>query len=159
MQINRPTFFLFILVLIAFFLIGMRFGKKIERVDKKYACLKTPAPTPLPLKFNTFSSPCGLKFLYPVLTKKPDEKSASSEQKLTYDKQTISVNCNKEQIDKLLKNKNLSEIKTIKNQKMSIYETADGFLILTNYYKNRKSILISLPKNLLNLFEETVSFF
>lgn len=166
---SRSIIFLLILLSVALFLIGFRLGKKIERIDKTYAPLLTPTATPKPtatprpLRFNTFlSTDCGLKFLYPDSFK--EEETSTDEARLANNSDEITVDCRKSKVEEFSKNKKKYQTDdeiTIKNQKTQLYKTSgkkDAILFLITNPLNAKKILITLPKNLLNLLAETLEF-
>jgi len=165
----RSIVFLLILVSVVLFLAGFRLGKKIERIDKTYTPLLTPTATPkptatpLPLRFTTFlSTDCGLKFLYPDYFE--EKETATSEARLVYNNDEITVDCRKSKIEeftKNIKNHQKEDEITIKNRKVQVYQLTDqkgGVLFLILNPQRTKKILITLPKNLLNLVAETVEF-
>lgn len=164
----RHFIFLLVLLSLVLFLSGFRLGKKIERLDKTYipplSPTTTPKPTPTqrPLQFNTFlSADCGLKFLYPSFFS--EEESATNEGRLTFQDEQISLTCQKEKIEEFNKNKKSlaqEEEATIANQKIIIYQAPQKNHLLFSLFnaKNGKMILFTIPKNLFNLFAETLEF-
>lgn len=68
---NRPYFFLFTLLLILFFILGVRYGQQVEKNNKIVDyLLKLPTPTlpisPTPPVYTEYKSKkWGLKFIYP----------------------------------------------------------------------------------------------
>lgn len=80
MKSNRsswPYILLFVLILMLIFFSGVKYGKKIEEVNKVVRIMMSITPTPspvppttqptdVPIAFETFSSDlCGVSFLYP----------------------------------------------------------------------------------------------
>jgi hypothetical protein len=165
---SRSIIFLLILFSLVLFLVGFRLGKKIERIDKTYAPLLTPTVTPkltiapLPLRFNTFlSADCGLKFLYPDYFE--EKETSTDEARLVFNKDEITVDCRKAKIEEFNKNKKSYEQEeemTILNQKISVYKASlkGQLLFMLSNPQTTQKILITLPKNLLNLLAETVEF-
>jgi hypothetical protein len=165
----RSIIFLLILFSLFLFLAGFRLGKKIERIDKTYVPLLTPTTTPkptttpLPLKFNTFSSTdCGIKFLYPDYFK--EKETATDEASLVNNDEKITLDCRKLKFEEFNKNKKTYQLDdeiTIRNQGVQIYKAGDqknNVLFLITNPQDGKKILITLPENLLNLFAKTVEF-
>lgn len=166
---TRSIFFLLVLFSIVLFLAGFRLGKRIERMDKAYVppitptAIPKPTITPRPLRFNTFlSTDCGIKFLYPDSFK--EEETSTDEASLINNNDEITVDCRKSKIEEFTKNIKSYQKEdqiTIQKQKVQIYQAdkqKNEVLFLITNPQNAKKILITLPKNLLNLFSETVEF-
>lgn len=158
----RHLIFLLLLFSLVLFLAGFRLGKKIEQINKTSVFSSSPTPSPKPLQFNTFlSTDCRIKFLYPAFFIK--EKSATNEGKLTFKEEKIYFSCQKEKIEEFNKNKKdlakHQEI-TFADQKIIIYQDLQKthFLFTLLNPKTEKFILFNIPKNLLNLFFETLKF-
>lgn len=72
---KKSYFFLTFLVLILFFILGVRYGQKVEKANKVFDCRAlitpttkpSPSPTPTPIPFNEYKSKrWGIKFKYPA---------------------------------------------------------------------------------------------
>lgn len=72
---KKPVIFLIFLFLILFFILGVRYGQKVEKANKTidYIISLTPkitptqTPTPTPIKIEEYKSKrWGLKFKYPT---------------------------------------------------------------------------------------------
>jgi len=70
---TTPYFFLGFLLLVLFFIVGVRYGQQVERTNKLMSYLvsmapsATRAPSTVPLAFKTYKhSPCGVQFLLPT---------------------------------------------------------------------------------------------
>jgi hypothetical protein len=69
---TKPYLFLFFLIIILIFILGVRYGQNIEKNNKvvNYLLSITPTPippTPTPVKYTDYKSKkWGLKFIYPV---------------------------------------------------------------------------------------------
>ncbi len=82
---NLPYFFLFFLFIILVFILGVRYGQKVERTNKTISYLlkisptATPKPTLPPLAFHTYNHVgCAVSFLVPNLIEKTKESSTSA---------------------------------------------------------------------------------
>lgn len=111
MRKNLPYILLVLLMFIAFFFVGMRYGQKVERVNKTITYILTntpPTPTALPkieltetpvapLTFKTYDhAGCGVSFVYPSLFTKLNE--SSDEASFGEDGETVSLTCEKRTI-------------------------------------------------------------
>jgi len=93
-----PLFLIAFLLIVLFFILGVRYGQKVEKVNKTmnyYLSLPPSQPpiTQIPLKFETYAlKGCAIKFLYPVNLKIEAEATYSalfSENK----KEVMNINC------------------------------------------------------------------
>lgn len=84
---SRSYFFLFILALILFFILGVRYGKKVEKTNKviDYVLSITPRITPTalisptPLKYATSESKFWkIKYTYPSFLKVKEDPTKSA---------------------------------------------------------------------------------
>ncbi len=159
-----PYILLVSLLSIVFFIIGTRYGQKVERTNKEIDYLLTPSPTALPtqplLQFTTYKNKgCGIQFLVPNLLTVEEETSVSS--RLTgYDKTLININCAKNaSIGSVLEDKKTAseeiklENKTITAQ---VFDNLLAFEIKNS--KNYKKILVIISKSLYPLFENSLQF-
>jgi hypothetical protein len=68
---NKPMLFIFFLILVLFFILGVRYGQKVEKNNKvvDYILKVTPTktiPSPTPIKYVDYKSKkWGVKFTYP----------------------------------------------------------------------------------------------
>lgn len=86
MNLKRGPFVLLILlIIILIFILGVRYGQKVEKTNKVINYLISlpptqPPPTQKPVEFNKYSnSVCSIEFLYPSYLKKENESSSSAE--------------------------------------------------------------------------------
>ncbi|MBI5127172.1 hypothetical protein HZA76_01825 [Candidatus Roizmanbacteria bacterium] len=69
---NKPLLFIFFLIFILTFILGVRYGQRVEKnnkaVDYLLSITPTPRPpTPTPIKYKDYKSKkWGLKFTYPA---------------------------------------------------------------------------------------------
>lgn len=162
----RPLVFILLLFAVLTFLVGFRFGKQIERMDKSYVppvkITPTPptSPTPPPIKLATYANPdCGLTFLYPADFE--EETISSSEARLKDGGQNIFISCDKKTISKFATEvaKLKPTMKTVNNKKIALYEKEKGakqWSIFNNL--TAKTIIFGVSDNLVNLVLKTVEF-
>ncbi len=154
---------LFALTVLLFFILGVRYGQKVEKTNKEinYILSLTPNKTPIPTKSLEFAlyqnKVCGIQFLYPTTL---DVKNTSSSAVFSQNNQTqIELDCDK--TNKLLdifdNPKTATSEITIKNKKTPIKTLNNSFTYLfkIDNVKNGRSIFVSLTKSLFPLFEST----
>lgn len=86
MNVKRgPIVFLLALVIILVFILGLRYGQRVEKTNKTIDYLlslppsKAPQPTQVPLEFKEYvHKGCGVKFLYPTAATIEKESSMSA---------------------------------------------------------------------------------
>jgi len=160
--------FLFVLFTIVVFFIGLRIGKRIEKIDKTYEqsqktaqknALRTdPFLTYIPF----YSSFCGMRFLHPAALKEQDDQ-ATDEAALVYDNKMITLRCTNQHIRTFNRMRNsltLTEEKTIASAAAQLYTSSlkDTYLIYIVHPTTEKEIIVTISKNLLPLFEQTLEF-
>lgn len=160
--------FLCILFIIVVFFIGLRIGKRIERIDKTYEqsqktaqknALRTdPFFTYIPF----YSNFCAVRFLHPAALKEQDEQ-ATDEAALVYENKIITIRCTNQHIRTFNRMKNsltLTEEKTIASTEAQLYTSSlkDTYLIHMVHPTTEKEIIVTISKNLLPLFEQTLEF-
>jgi len=147
-----PLFLIVFLLVILFFILGVRYGQKVEKVNKTmnyYLSLppSQPPATSTPLKFENYSlKGCGIKFLYPTNLKIEAEATYSalfSENK----KEAININC--EAKNKLAKI--LGDNKTA---------TTEGNMTTFKVFNsiNGKYVYFSLTNSLYSLINSSLKF-
>lgn len=163
---SRPIMILFILTSILLFVIGIRLGKKIQQVDLETQInslkQKNIKPTIAPFTVKKFiSAPCGVQFLYPGVFKEYEQ--STDEARLTYQNQVISLHCNSSKIigfNDLKASMKSRGTRKIDEIEISLYESevSDNDYLYFTHPKNKKNILMRLPRSLWDLFETTVKF-
>ncbi len=139
-------------MVVLFFVLGVRYGQKVEKVNKTlnyYLSLPPTKPpqTPAPLKFQTYSSKgCGIKFLYPA-SMRVDMEATYSGVLVEEKNEKVNFNCEaKNKLADLLSNgqtaTNEAGITTFK-----IYNTING-----------KNIYFSLSDSLYPLINSSLKF-
>lgn len=167
-QNSRPIIILLILLAVALFLIGFRFGKTIERIDKTYVAPQRLAPTPLPspiahkpaFSTATYIHPdCGITFLYPAGLQQ--SYISSTEAKLSESGEFISLSCGKEAVLAFQKEHNATgEAETSKSagQTIRTYQTKGNITWLVNNQLKGKRVIFLTSKNLGYLIIKTLEF-
>jgi len=159
--------FLLILFVTLVFIIGVRYGQRVEKTNKiiNYLISLPPSPTlqptQIPLEFKTYTNKdCGISFLYPQNLKL---KSASEEAIFKEDNQTkIEVSCSKKnKIAAILEDeKSATGEVTFKAKKtpVKIVNKGQTYAIKFLNPKNTKIVFVSIAKSLYPLFEKSLEF-
>lgn len=136
-----PYLFLAFLGAVLLFILGVRYGQRVEKVNKTISYLvslppsPTVAPTLPPLGFETYShKDCGVSFLVPNLVEKTNESTTSALFSTQEKKLALAVSCEKKP---LIQTK---EEKSITLNTLRVYETTT---------KDASSYRIYNPKNAL----------
>jgi len=163
----KPYIFLSILFVILLFIIGVRYGQKVEQTNKTinyYLSLpptKPPVKT-IPISYVTYKSTgCGISFLYPndlIIKEKPDavyftDKNKADMLKIDCLPLNIQVNFNAPNTtaEATFKKKNIA----VKIYKKNNQET---YLFYLNDFIKNKQIICQVDKSLFPLFEKTLEF-
>ncbi len=160
--------FILILIIILVFIIGVRYGQRVEKTNKIVNYLislppkPTAQPTLKPLEFQTYVNKyCALQFLYPNSLKKDLDSSTSAI--LSRDGQEqIELYCIKNQsIIDILDDKDLvTEEITFKGKKIQAKSVSQdkGYVLRFIHPKNAKTIYVTILKSLYPLFEKSLEF-
>lgn len=156
-----PYILLGLLSLTLIFILGVRYGQKVEKTNKliEYVInFPTPQPTATPLDFNTFTHrECGIKFLYPLALEIQTDSSESAV--LVENKNpVIQINCI-EIPAKPAEEKNIAtEEVQLKNKKIiaEVINNQLSFNLINSL--NGKTLSITIAKNLYPLFERSFEF-
>jgi len=156
-----------ILAIILFFILGVRFGQRVEKTNKtlSYQSVLTPtrslSPT-VPLLFESYThASCGAQFLYPNTVQKISESSTSA-QFLENSVLAIKLDCTKPM--NLLQELNNSRAsteeiqiagKTIKDYHIRD-KTTDAYYFQLLNSRNGKTISFMVLKSLLPLFQKSL---
>lgn len=163
---TRALVLLGILLSIALFLVGFRYGKYVEHADKTFV---PPAPTSAPITLAPTKKPfsivpytgkiCDISFLYPNYMEEDFTSTQSS--RLFNNPEVISFTCDKTLIDGVRlvqKNASPSASITILNQKVPIYVKMSAYSVIVKNLKNGQSVLIETTKNLSKLVFPSLEF-
>lgn len=148
----KPYVFLFVLLVVLFFILGVRYGQQVEKTNKTINYLISipptkPPPTATPLKFDTYkNSDCGVSFMYP--------STATS----TAD---FDIDCQKDsRFLSILKDPNVAtEEMTLLNKKIKGKSQADRLIFSSLNLRNGKTVYFSITRTLFPLFDKTLEFF
>lgn len=156
-----PYILLGLLSLTLIFILGVRYGQKVEKTNKliEYVInFPTPQPTTIPLDFNTFTHrECGIKFLYP-LTLEIQTNSSESAVLVENKNHMIQISCIKIPAKPAERKNIATEEVQLKNKKI-IAETTNGQLSFNLINSlNGKTLSITIAKNLYPLFERSFEF-
>lgn len=164
-QNSRPIIILLILLAVALFLIGFRFGKTIEHIDKTYAPpirTTTPIPTISPQSptFKTFHHQvCATSFLYPSTM---TQETISSEESVLKDaKNNIAVSCNEKEVKmKLfqLKEVTASEKITAAAQTIAIFYVGNIYEWSAHNPINGRRVFFQVTADMKDLIMNTFRF-
>ncbi len=83
MQKRGPVLLLIVLIIILVFILGVRYGQRVEKTNKSVSVFLSipptkPQPTQEPVTFRTYSGKaCGAQFLYPSMLGLAKESSTS----------------------------------------------------------------------------------
>lgn len=138
---SGPYILLFILAVILVFIIGVRYGQRVEKANKVVSSFSTITPTRKPteppLEFKTFENKtCGITFLYPSALSVQKEGSVSAVLGKNK-KHTIAFSC----------------------EKANPFATESGELLLKKFNpQNGKFVYFLLSKELSPLLETSLKF-
>ena len=162
-----PYIFIAVLLLVLFFILGVRYGQKVEKTNKTidYLISLTPAknPTPAPIGFKPYSNKiCGLSFLYPN-TISLDKNATDTAEFFQDNKLKIKIDCTKKNISPpVAETKIATEEVVLKNKKMIVQVSHDNQEFLYQFSLknsiNLKNIDVIIDKNLYPLFEKSLEF-
>lgn len=160
--------FLLVLFIILIFIVGVRYGQRVEKANKiiNYLISLPPSPTlqptQIPLGFKTYAQKqCGLQFLYPHSFKKDQDSSTSAI--LSRDKhKEIELYCSKNQsIIDILDDKDLiTEEIIFKGKKIQAKSVSQNKTYVFRFIhpKNSQTIYVTILKSLFPLFEKSLEF-
>lgn len=175
-MINRkitPYFFLLVLFLIIVFIIGIKYGKKIEQSDKRihYLVNIKPSPTVTPILEPTITyitfihEDCGISFLYPSYLEKISQSSDSAQ--IGGNFSNIAINCSKTTaISPTDTEKIATQSLTLQNKKIIATKKQisegkidmDVLFFTVKNSNNNTNVSISIDSRLYPLFEKSFSF-
>ena len=162
------------LFIILVFIIGVRYGQRVEKTNKivNYLISLPPSPTiqpsQKPLEFKTYKHDgCKIQFLYPSSLKRIEEASYSA--KLAGGAHALEFDCTKDSARKLLESEKLAtaEIKfkekslkgKLKPDIRTVVGAESSFLFTFSHPRTAKNIYVEISKSLYPLFEKSLEFF
>jgi len=138
----KSYLFLFALIIILFFIIGVRYGQKVEQANKtiNYYLSLPPTKPPEPTISKDFLSythtSCGVSFVYPAWLSKEKETTVSA-QFLNQGKMALFISC-----DKITPTTVVSDPNMVTFQKKN--------------FNNNKTISFSVTKSLFPIIEKSL---
>ncbi len=162
----KSYIFLFLLALILIFILGVRYGQKVEQTNKvvNYVLSITPSPTitPIqPLEFKKYSNKgCGIEFTYPSSAVVNSEATYSA---LLVDLNGyIAIDCNsKNDMTTIINDDKVATASlTFKNRPIKAKTMDNGRNFIFSFYnpQNGKTIYTSVGKRFYPLFESSLQF-
>lgn len=154
-----PYIFLAFLFAVLLFIIGVRYGQRVEQVNKTISYLvslppsPTVAPTTIPLAFSDYSHQgCKVSFLVPNDLEKTSESSASALFSTHLKKLGIALSCEK---GSYIKNEKEIAVNLNKNVRAYEIETKDTTSYRLYHPITGKVITITVAKSYLPLIQKS----
>jgi len=156
-----PYMFLAFLTCILLFILGVRYGQRVEQINKTTQLLISPAPslaaspTTVPLAFSSYThASCGASLLLPSQLIKTQESSTSAVFSTEKKQLALALSCEKGPFIQG-KGEKAVTINTIR-----AYETATKDTTAYRFYnpKNAKVVTVTAAAQFLPLLEKTLSF-
>ena len=165
MNKKGPLLLLLILFLVLVFVVGIRYGQKVEQANKTihYLVSLTPSPIPkepTPLVFKPYTSKeCDVTFLYPnSLTVKESTIEAVFKEK---DKTKLIVGCSKtDEFFAVFNNSKVASAEvTVQTRTIQAKSpTKETLLFRLNHPVDGRNIFVTIDKMLFPLFERTLQY-
>lgn len=165
MRKKGPIILLSLLLLILIFVVGVRYGQKVEQTNKVIKAIISIPPSPTPTKpkpvvYKTYQSkPCNLEFLYPdsLVLKESSTEAVFAENK------TVAIEIGCEKTPKFFEVYNDTKVAsaevTFKNQKvLAKIPSKDMYLFRVNSTIDGRNIFVLVNKTLYPLFEKTLIY-
>jgi hypothetical protein len=155
-----PYIFLALLFAILLFILGVRYGQKVEQVNKTIAYLvklppsPTVVPTLPPLGFSAYThTGCGISFLVPNLIEKTNEGSTSALFSSQERKLALAVSCEKKPFTQT------KEEQSVIINTLRMFETTTAQATSYRMYNAKNGLVITLTasKEYLLLLQKSVS--
>jgi len=159
---SLPYFFLAFLFAILLFILGIRYGQRVELANKTIRYLVSIPPTPtiqpttMPLSFSEYEhAGCAISFLVPNILEKTKESSTSalfSDQKKLL---TVALSCEK---GPFLMLKTERSVSINKNIRAFETQTKDTVSYRLSHPITRKVVTLTILKQYLPLIQKSISF-
>lgn len=156
-----PYFFLAFLFAILLFILGVRYGQRVEQVNKTISYLvslppsPTVAPTILPLAFSDYTHKgCAISFLLPNDLEKTTESSNSAVFSTKSKKLGIALSCEKKMFIKGEKELSVNLNKTIRAYEIQTKDTTSYRFYHVN---TAKVVTLTIAKQYLPLLQKSLS--
>ena len=157
---SLPYFFLAFLFAILLFILGVRYGQRVEQVNKTISYLISLPPSPPidptlpPLGFSTYVHiNCGISFLIPNLIQKTKESSTSALFSTREKKLALAVSCEKKPFIQT------KEEKIITINALRVFETTTKDVSSYRLYNSKNGFLVTITasKEYLLLLQQSLS--
>lgn len=158
---NLPYFFLTFLLAILLFILGIRYGQRVEQVNKIISNLTnippspTLSPTNVPLAFSDYTHEgCKISFILPNELEKTSESSTSAVLSTRTKKLGIALSCEKKDFVK-----SKEELSVALNKTIRAYEIQTKDTIFYRFYHpiTGKVITITIAKQYLPLIQKSLN--
>jgi len=159
---SLPYFFLAFLFVVLVFILGVRYGQQVEKVNKNVSYLMslppspTIAPTAPPLAFSEYAHEgCKVSFLIPNELEKTTESTSSALFSSRNKKLGIALSCEKKPLIKADGELAITLNKTIRTYETQTKDTASYRF----YHLNTAQVVtITIAKQYLPLLQQSLSF-
>jgi hypothetical protein len=156
-----PYLFLALLCGILLFIVGVRYGQRVEQVNKTVKYLvsipptPTTAPTTSPLSYSDYTHPgCKVSFLIPSSLEKTSESSSSAVFSTNKGVLAIAVSCEKKPYVKTNSERQVTINKTIKGYETGTKDTTSYRF----YHVNTTSVVtLTAEKSILPLVQKSLT--
>lgn len=153
-----------VLTVVLFFILGVRYGQRVEKTNKILNYIKTISPTPnltptKPIEFIFHQNKeCKIEFLYPTMFEiKQSSTSALFSQN---NKTVIEYSCDKtNKIQKLFEDPRIATTEILFKNKKIVAKTIDDaslYVLKILQSKTGQYVYLSVSKNLLPLIDSTL---
>ena len=163
---TKSYIFLFVLILILIFILGVRYGQKVEQTNKTIGYLISITPTPtatptIPLEFKKYTNKfCGVEFTYPSTAEVKSESTGSA--LLVGADGHITIDCNhvNDMLTVLNDKQAATASVTFKNRPLVVKTAAQGEDYVFSFYnpQNGKTVYAAVSTRLYPLFESSLQF-
>lgn len=158
----KSWLFLFVLIIIIVFILGVRYGQKVEQTNKVINYLVSlpptkPPPTAFPINFKTYQNKvCGIRFLIPSTINIEDQSSDSAKFNENGEK-IFQFNCQKG-VKLEEEEKTATPSVTFRNKKVFGKKDNNKAVFIINNPANGKKIYINTRLSFFPLLEKSLEF-
>lgn len=160
---TTPYLFLIFLTVLLFFILGFRYGQKVENTNKINQLLVSVPPSPTsqptspPLAFKIYKNEgCGISFLYPTSFSLEKESSSGA---LFFEKKDakLSFDCTKKEKTNTASSTSSAKLK-FQNQTLSALQEENRYVFDLKNPITYETIAFSIDKSLYLLLEKSLEF-
>jgi len=158
-----PYLFLTALIIILFFILGVRYGQKVEQTNKVINYLISlpptkPPPTAFPINFKSYQNKvCGIRFLIPSTINIKDQSSDSAKFNEN-GKEIFQFDCRKG-VELEEEEKTASPSLTFQKKKVFGKKDKNKAVFIINNPANGKKIYINIRLSFFPLLEKSLEFY